>query len=215
MGRDIRTLVINFSKNLATEHPTKGKENHLPTRSEYRGAWRVVSWWPWWLSWVGAWAARHLCHRLLFHRCPRAVAAVAAVIACEVVVRRDFLVQGDQESVISGLVASVSSASCPRLYQGLLVTLMRLLSGVLLGMGDIPPWLLLLVSALAGLLLHFVSGKGHVAVLQRHLQVSSEHLAGGERGKGLRVCRMHNPTDRKVCSRRRRQRLRSGPHKED
>lgn len=41
------------------------------------------------------------------------VAAVAAVIACEVVVRRDFLVQGDQELVISGLVTSVSSASCP------------------------------------------------------------------------------------------------------
>lgn len=133
MGRDIRTLVINFSKNLATERPTEGEENHLPTRSEYRGAWRVVSWWPWWLSWVGAWAARHLCHRLLFHRCPRAVAAVAAVIACEVVVGRDFLVQGDQELVISGLVTSVSSASCLRLYKGLLVTLMRLLSGALLG----------------------------------------------------------------------------------
>lgn len=96
LSRDIRTLVINFSKNLATEHPTEGEENHLPTRSEYRGAWRVVSWWPWWLSWAGAWAARCLCHRLLFHRCPRAVAADAVVIACEVVVRRDFLVQGDQ-----------------------------------------------------------------------------------------------------------------------
>ena len=112
---------------------------------------------------------------MLFHRCPWAVAAVAAVIACEVVVRSDFLVRGDQELVISGLVTSVSSASCPRLYQGLLVTLMRLLLGALLGIGDLPPWLLLLVSALAGLFLHFVSGKGHVAVLQSHLQVSSEH----------------------------------------
>lgn len=42
--------------------------------------------------------------------CPR---AVAAIIACEVVVGRDFLVQGDQELVISGLVTFVASASCP------------------------------------------------------------------------------------------------------
>ncbi|OJJ86194.1 uncharacterized protein ASPGLDRAFT_34090 [Aspergillus glaucus CBS 516.65] len=41
LGKDIRALVLNFSRNLATGDPTKEEENHQPSppmRSSYAGA---------------------------------------------------------------------------------------------------------------------------------------------------------------------------------
>lgn len=41
LGKDIRALVLNFSRNLTTGDPTKEEENHQPSRpmrSSYAGA---------------------------------------------------------------------------------------------------------------------------------------------------------------------------------